>query len=214
MGAATWYMLEVRGSVLKSFSYQVNDRLANASMNETLAHSWLFCGLPLLFAGLVCWLHRWVATRKPWLRMGLYALMGYALLGTYQTLLTRLTSQAQTQPINEETVKVLSEPTILNQGKVIFDTRCVSCHGAKGEGAIGPNLTDPYWMYGGSIQDIFRTIRHGIPDTPMIAWKHSLTDEQLQAVANYVYSLLGTNPPNSKPPQGFSYLRPSTAKQP
>ena len=136
-----------------------------------------------------------------------YCLAGYLLLGTYQFLSDRLIATEKANRIDEEKVTVLTEPTVLKQGKTIFDTRCVSCHGANGEGVIGPNLTDNYWIYGGSIRDIFRTIRHGVPDTPMVAWKYSLSDEEQQAVANYIYRLRGTNPPNSKPPQGFLYIR-------
>ncbi|WP_164851408.1 c-type cytochrome [Larkinella soli] len=172
-----------------------------------MLHTLLFWGLPLLFAGLLVWLRRRLASRKPWLRMIGYVVPGYALLGAYQLLSDRLSALEKAGRIDEETVTVLSEPAVLQQGKTIYDTRCVSCHGAQGEGAVGPNLTDDYWIYGGSIRDIFRTIRHGIPNTPMVAWKHSLTDEEQQAVSNYIYRLRGTNPPNSKPPQGFLYVR-------
>lgn len=177
-------------------------------MNWLTLHTVLFVGLPLLFAGLTAWLHNRLATRKPWLKVGGYMLVGYALLGTYRMLSDGLTAWEKAGVINEETVKVLTEPATLTRGKVIFESRCVTCHGPNGEGAIGPNLTDEYWLYGGSIKDIFRTIRHGISDTPMVAWKYSLSDEEQQAVANYVYnSLYRTNPPNSKPPQGFIYIR-------
>lgn len=176
-------------------------------MNGQLMHSLLFWVLPFLFAGLVVWLQRWLTPRKPYLQIILYLMAGYILLGTYQCTSDWLVAIEKASRIDEETVTVLTDPAVLKQGGIIFDTRCISCHGAHGEGVIGPNLTDDYWIYGGSIRDIFRIIRHGVPDTPMVAWKHTLTDEEQQAVANYIYSLWRSNPPNSKPPQGFLYIR-------
>lgn len=181
-------------------------------MDLSLAHTLLFWGLPLLFAGLLVWLRNRFKNQTSWVWLMGYVLAGYALLGAYQTASDTLTERQKAGIINEETVRVITEPAVLARGKVIFQTRCVTCHGAKGEGAIGPNLTDDHWLYGGSIRDIFRTIRHGVPNTPMVAWKHSLSDEEQQTVANYVYNLHGTNPPNSMPPQGFIYIR-NTAKK-
>ncbi len=176
-------------------------------MDLLLAHTLLFWGLPLLFAGLLILLHHRFRNQKSWVWLVGYGLAGYALLGIYQTASDTLTERQKAGIINEETVRVLTEPLVFIRGKTIFMTRCVSCHGAKGEGAVGPNLTDDHWLYGGSIRDIFRTIRYGIPGTSMTGWQHTLSDEDQQAVSNYVYSLYGTNPPNSMPPQGFIYIR-------
>ncbi len=181
-------------------------------MDLSLAHTLLFWGLPLLFAGLLILLHHRYKNQKRWVWLLSYVLAGYVLLGTYKTASTALTEQQKAGIINEETVQILTEPVVLVRGKTIFMTRCVSCHGAKGEGAVGPNLTDDHWLYGGSIRDIFRTVRYGIPGTPMTGWQHTLSDEDQQSVSNYVYSLYGTNPPNSMPPQGFIYIRKAGGK--
>lgn len=88
------------------------------------------------------------------------------------------------------------------EGKKIFDSNCVSCHGAHGEGGIGPNLTDEYWIHGGKPERVYHTILQGVPEKGMISWKQVLQNEKLTHVTVYVLSLQGTNPANPKPPQG------------
>jgi cytochrome c oxidase cbb3-type subunit 3 len=90
-------------------------------------------------------------------------------------------------------------------GKETFATNCVPCHGQQGQGIIGPNLTDNYWLHGNTYADIVNTITNGVPDKGMIAWKATLNPEKIRQVAAYVLSLKGTNPPNPKPPQGVEY---------
>ncbi|GAA4471116.1 hypothetical protein GCM10023189_61020 [Nibrella saemangeumensis] len=180
-------------------------------MNPDLPQYVLFVVLPPLFIGLAVYVDRKWRPQKSWQRLTIYLLMAYGLVGSYQWAADYLSRQAAARIITEDSVKLLQQDAaVLTHGKKLFDSRCVTCHGAQGEGVVGPNLTDEYWIYGGSLKDIFRTIRHGVPNTPMTAWKHMLTNEEQQAVANYVYSLQGTNPPNSKPPQGFVYVRTET----
>ena len=38
---------------------------------------------------------------------------------------------------------------------------CVACHKADGGGGIGPNLTDEYWILGGGIKNVFKTVSEG-----------------------------------------------------
>lgn len=91
---------------------------------------------------------------------------------------------------------------IVAKGAEIFNLRCVSCHGTKAEGGIGPNLTDDYWIHGGKMVQIVKTIHDGIPEKGMIAWSVLLSNEDIISVAAYVKSLRGTNPPRAKGPQG------------
>jgi cytochrome c oxidase cbb3-type subunit 3 len=106
--------------------------------------------------------------------------------------------------VDENSVMFINEPSALANGKKIFmDNNCGSCHGEKGEGnSIGPNLTDEYWLHGGSISDIFKSIKYGIPAKGMIAWQAVLKPDQMQDLSSYIYSLKGSNPPNAKEPQG------------
>jgi cytochrome c oxidase cbb3-type subunit III len=104
--------------------------------------------------------------------------------------------------IDEKTVKLLTDAKVLARGKEIFTGKCAACHGSSGEGGVGPNLTDEYWLHGGSIGDVFKVIKFGIPEKGMISWKATLKPNEIQDVANYVKSISGTNPPNGKGPQG------------
>ena len=89
--------------------------------------------------------------------------------------------------------------------QIIYDKSCLVCHLSKGEGLIGPNLTDQYWMYGGSIEDVIDIIVVGVPSKGMISWKDQLSPKQIQEVSSFILSLQGTNPPNAKEPQGELY---------
>lgn len=109
--------------------------------------------------------------------------------------------------VDENSVTALTDAAALAQGKSIFQQFCRACHGEVGEGnAVGPNLTDAYWMHGGSINDVFRTIKYGVPEKGMQSWKTDLKPTELQAVSSYILSLQGSNPPNAKEPQGELWL--------
>jgi cytochrome c oxidase cbb3-type subunit 3 len=104
--------------------------------------------------------------------------------------------------VDENTVQLLKYPADLIAGQATFNKLCTVCHGTKGEGLVGPNLTDDYWINGGGIKNVFTTIKNGVPDKGMLSWKSQLTPAQIEEVGSFVLSLHGTNPPNAKPPQG------------
>jgi cytochrome c oxidase cbb3-type subunit 3 len=104
--------------------------------------------------------------------------------------------------IDASNVTLLSDEAGLSAGKAIYDKSCSVCHLAQGQGIVGPNLTDDYWIHGCSIGDIFNIIVVGVPEKGMISWVDQLTPEQIQQVSSYIVSLIGTNPPNPKEPQG------------
>ncbi|MCF6269491.1 MAG: c-type cytochrome [Melioribacteraceae bacterium] len=104
--------------------------------------------------------------------------------------------------ISAETVTILSNEVSLLAGKDIFVKSCAACHGMGGEGLVGPNFTDDYWIHGGGIKDMYRIITDGVPAKGMISWKSQLSPNQIQEVASYIRTLRGTNPPNQKGPEG------------
>lgn len=104
--------------------------------------------------------------------------------------------------------QIRSNPDLLNfamaGGKAAFGSNCVPCHGAGGQGNPGfPNLADDKWLWGGKIDDIYTTIKHGIratddndtrPGVAMPAWSTDaaptkLAAAQINDVAEYVLSL-------------------------
>lgn len=84
----------------------------------------------------------------------------------------------------------------------VFTQKCASCHGVFGEGGIGPNLSDEYWIHGNRLTQIYETIVEGVPEKGMLSWKRQLPPAQLMALAAYVANLQDTSPPNPKEPQG------------
>lgn len=119
-----------------------------------------------------------------------------------QAYLTKMESN-----IDETNVTVDLANAALASGKDIFMNNCATCHAADGGGKAGPNLTDQYWLHGGGIQDIFKTIKYGVIKKGMIPWEKKLTPKQMQEVASYVYTLEGTTPAEPKDPQGEKYIR-------
>ena len=99
-------------------------------------------------------------------------------------------------------LKLAADTQALAGGKGVYAGKCSPCHGPDGQGVIGPNLTDDYWIHGGKITDIRTVVENGVPDKGMLAWKPLLTPEELKSVVVYIYSIHGTNPANPKPPQG------------
>lgn len=112
----------------------------------------------------------------------------------------------QVDKVDENNLAVLVESGDLSAGKTLYTTNCVACHGALGEGGVGPNLTDKFWIHGGDIKNIYLTIKNGVAEKGMIAWKAQLRPADMHRVASYIMSLSGTNPPNAKEPQGTEYI--------
>ncbi|TAE47241.1 MAG: cytochrome C oxidase subunit III, partial [Bacteroidetes bacterium] len=108
--------------------------------------------------------------------------------------------------IDEKNVTLVTDAEGLANGKTIFTTNCVVCHGANGEGGVGPNLTDKFWIHGGSVNKVFATIEYGVPAKGMIPWLGQLKPKEIQNVASYILSLQGTNPANPKAPEGTEYI--------
>ncbi len=104
--------------------------------------------------------------------------------------------------IDEKTVKLLTDPADIAGGKKLFAANCTACHGADGQGMVGPNLTDNYWLHGGKLNQVFSTIKYGVPDKGMKSWKEDFSPKQIAQLSSFIKSLHGTNPPGAKEPQG------------
>jgi cytochrome c oxidase cbb3-type subunit III len=109
--------------------------------------------------------------------------------------------------VDENTVTLLTGADDIAAGKAIFmdPSKCPACHGADGGGnAVGPNLTDEYWLYGGSVKNIFKTIKYGT-SKGMRSWKDDLSAKQIAQLTAYIKTLKGTKPAAPKEPQGELY---------
>lgn len=107
--------------------------------------------------------------------------------------------------IDESNVTAIDDKTKLAAAATVYTQKCAVCHGEKGEGKVGPNLTDEYWIHGGDIKSVFKTIKYGVPAKGMVAWGNSLKAQEMQELASYLLIMQGTNPPGGKEPQGDKY---------
>jgi cytochrome c oxidase cbb3-type subunit 3 len=113
--------------------------------------------------------------------------------------------------VDESTIKLLTDASDIEAGKAVFIANCAACHGQLGEGTVGPNFADDYWIHGGSIQDIFKSIKYGWVEKGMKAWKEDLSPMQMSQVTSFIKTLRGTNPPNGKAAQGDLYVEGGSA---
>ena len=104
--------------------------------------------------------------------------------------------------VDENTVKLATDPALLAEGKTVFKQTCAPCHGDNAQGVVGPNLTDEYWLHGNKINDIFKIIKYGVLSKGMPTWEKQLSPKQIASVSNYILSLQGTHPAGAKEPQG------------
>ena len=98
-------------------------------------------------------------------------------------------------------VKYIDDSRWKTVGEVVFKTHCVSCHGSRGEGNIGPNLTDKNWKNVRQIEDIAKVIAEGAADGAMPSWEGRLHQNEVVLTASYIASMLA-NPVPGRLPEG------------
>jgi cytochrome c551/c552 len=74
----------------------------------------------------------------------------------------------------------------LERGQEIYSQICVTCHGPDLDGGIGPSLVDAYWKHGDTSEAIMRSITKGITGTEMIAYEYVYSEEDRQAVTDFI----------------------------
>jgi cytochrome c oxidase cbb3-type subunit 3 len=97
------------------------------------------------------------------------------------------------------------DPVMVAAGTEVYTTTCASCHGDAGQGLIGPNLTDEFWINGGGAENVYTVINEGVVAKGMPAWGAVLNEEKMAQAMAYVLSLEGTNPPGAKAAEGEPY---------
>jgi cytochrome c oxidase cbb3-type subunit 3 len=144
---------------------------------------------------------------------GYYHVLGYGPSSAekYEAQMERADEQvkvylaSQADQIDETNVELITDESQLAIGKSIYEANCVACHGVFGEGGVGPNFADEYWIHGGDIKDLFATVKYGVPEKGMISWQSQLRPSEMQQVSSYILAFQGTSPPNPKEPQGELY---------
>ena len=108
------------------------------------------------------------------------------------------------------TIYALSEPERLAQaqeefiayrverGDEVYQEQCASCHGAQGEGGVGPALNDRDLLKSTHDDVFFSLVRSGVPGTQMPAWSVGfggpLTDEDVRDVVAFMRAWEPTAP--------------------
>jgi cytochrome c oxidase cbb3-type subunit III len=112
----------------------------------------------------------------------------------------------------EVLTKLMNDRAMMKDAALTFQARCLQCHSDRGQGGIGPNLTDDSWIHGkGSLMDIYRVVNEGVLSKGMPNWGRQLKPIELRKVVSYVGTLRGTNVPG-KAPEGTAVLRESPPK--
>lgn len=117
--------------------------------------------------------------------------------------------------VNETSVTMLTDAASLQKGQETFVSLCQACHGANAAGApnsVGPNLLDEFWIHGGGVQNIFKTIKYGVVTKGMISWEAQLSPRQMQEVSSWIWSLQGTAVEGGKEPQGEKWAETGAAQ--
>lgn len=110
--------------------------------------------------------------------------------------------KARTKDIVDENNLTLADADGIAAGKALYTQSCVACHAPDGGGGIGPNLTDNYWIHGGKLSEIYKTIKIGYPEKGMQSWQSMYSPVQMRNLASFVQSLKGAKTANPKEPQG------------
>lgn len=100
-------------------------------------------------------------------------------------------------------------PAKVAEGRKIFEQYCVVCHGDQGQGLVGPNLTDDYWLHGPKPMDHYKVVTEGVPAKGMAAWGNQLGPARVEAAVVYVLSIHGKNLPG-KAPEGVPATGPTS----
>src|SRR5262245_19387729 len=84
-----------------------------------------------------------------------------------------------------------NDPAAPAAGKAVFESTCAACHGAGAAGSVrAPALNTGTFQHGGSDQEIFQTIRSGVPGSLMPSFS-GLPSDNLWRLVSYIKSLSG-----------------------
>jgi cytochrome c oxidase cbb3-type subunit 3 len=144
--------------------------------------------------------HGWATARAAGVGQGLSS-SGTTYLAAVRTA-EAAAGPGRAEPTGEELLAQLKAPASISKGEEVYRTQCVACHGDQGQGVVGPNLTDAFWIHGGAPEAVLRSVAGGYPDKGMPGWKTVLGPEKVRLATAYVLSLRGRKVANPKAPQG------------
>ena len=184
-------------------------------LNNPLPRWWLWT-----FYATIIWALGYMVVYPSWplVEQATRGLFGYSSRGALEAEITRYSAanaRSDAALVNGDLASIAASPELVNYamsgGAALFRTYCAQCHGSGAAGARGyPNLLDDEWLWGGGIEDIYRTIRHGIREenddntrvSEMPAFAEVLEQDELSDVRHYVLSLSGAPHNPSLVPSG------------
>jgi cytochrome c oxidase cbb3-type subunit 3 len=117
-------------------------------------------------------------------------------------LAARAGDRAMPTPSARPTSDFLDNAWSVSEGQRLFGWfNCGGCHSLGGGGGMGPPLRDATWRYGGTPEDVHRSIVEGRPNG-MPAWGTRIPDYQIWQLVAYVLSLSGRLPKDVQPGRG------------
>jgi cytochrome c oxidase cbb3-type subunit 3 len=194
--ATWWQVFHIKGQKLdEDVEGHTYDGIKEYDNNPPAWFNWLFYGTAVFAV----------------LYMLYYHVFNLGTLPAEQYAIQQKEAEKVVAAAQEKAIRFAEEPPYkdaehIELGKQTFISICASCHGDKGQGLAGPNLTDEFWIHGGKYSDIFKTIFNGVPEKGMPTWKTALQPEELRSVASYLHSIRNTNQPSALPPQGEKYI--------
>ena len=97
------------------------------------------------------------------------------------------------EPSTREAARESHVESLAEQGEAIYQLNCTACHGASGEGGIGPALNSKQFLQSATDEQINVLIAVGVPGSQMNAYSIDfggpLTSEQIKAVTTFLRSL-------------------------
>ena len=90
----------------------------------------------------------------------------------------------------DSAASILANQDLMTAAKNHYEGKCAACHGTKGEGLVGPNLTDNYWLHSkGDVEGIVTALKKGFPEKGMPPWEDMIPAEYHTAIAIYIKNL-------------------------
>ena len=93
-------------------------------------------------------------------------------------------------------------PEEISEGDALFSENCVSCHGVAGDGSGlegAADFTNQEFMASGKPAEFFESITDGVDGTAMSAWSQTFGEDQIWALANYLWTFAYEYPEGSTP---------------
>jgi cytochrome c oxidase cbb3-type subunit 3 len=177
-----------------------------AEYNNPLPRWWLYG----LYATIVWAFGYWIAY-PAWPLVSGYTggVLGYSqratVLDEVEAVRRERDARGQAQLASATVAEIRADPALLRlalaTGKAAFGDNCAACHGTSATGRAGyPNLQDDDWLWGGTAEEIERTVRYGarsghgearVGDMPAFGRDGVLSRAEVEAVASYVLALSG-----------------------